>query len=123
MTASSPQHLRTLGIPVIEVAGFDADDPDSYEATVGRIADFAVAHGCTVALGNTALAFPGIDAAQRLGLSAAWVIHESFSFDELWLELYGGWSTTTSCTARSARSDVPRGSCSSPRRPRSSTKA
>jgi glycosyltransferase involved in cell wall biosynthesis len=82
--------LEEIGVPVLEVAGFDAQDPDSYEATVRRIADFAVAHECTVALGNTALAFPGIDAAQRLGLSAAWVIHESFSLDQLWLELYGG---------------------------------
>lgn len=83
------EELEELGYPVLVTGGTEVGDPDRYEAQVQEIATFAAEHSCNVALGNTTLAFAGIDAAQRIGVRTSWAIHESFQLGQFWMEAYG----------------------------------
>ncbi len=78
--------LEDLGMPVLVTGTFDPHDAEAYEAQIGQIMPWAARHECEVALVNTMSAYPGADAAQRLGLGVVWAIHESFPFEQFWSE-------------------------------------
>jgi len=81
--------LEGLGVPVLITGEIQVRDPEAYEAQVATIASWAVQHGCTSALANTITAFTGVDAALRLGLPVTWAIHESYPFEQFWMEGFG----------------------------------
>jgi glycosyltransferase involved in cell wall biosynthesis len=80
--------LEALGFPVLVTGPFDVHDAEAYEAHVRQVMEFAVRHGCEVALANTMTVYAGVDAAQRVGLGVVWAIHESFSFAQFWGEAH-----------------------------------
>lgn len=80
--------LEEHGIPVLVTGTFDPHDAESYEAQVRQIALWAAEQGCDVALANTMSAFPGVDAAHRLGLEVVWAIHESFPVPQFLSEAF-----------------------------------
>jgi glycosyltransferase involved in cell wall biosynthesis len=80
--------LESLGIPVHVTGPWPVDDSLAYEGRMAEFAAWASAQGFTAVLGNTMLAFPGIDLARRMEIPAFWAIHESFPLEQLWMEAY-----------------------------------
>jgi D-inositol-3-phosphate glycosyltransferase len=76
--------LERLGIPVHVSSPMPLGDSALYASRVDELAGLASLGGFDVALVNTALAFPGADVAGRLGIPAAWAIHESYDPSTLW---------------------------------------
>jgi len=81
--------LEDMGVPVLVTSPPQALDPEAYEAQVRDIGSFAVQQGCTAVLANIVTSFTGADAGLRLGLPLTWAIHESYPFDQFWLEAFG----------------------------------
>jgi D-inositol-3-phosphate glycosyltransferase len=81
--------LEEMGVPVLVTGPTQVADPEGYEAQVSEIGAWAVQHGCSAVLANTAFGFTGADAGLRLGLPLTWAIHESFPFDQFWMEAFG----------------------------------
>lgn len=80
--------LEALGYPVHVTGDMPVNDVDAYEGRIAELVSWAAPLRCNVALANTMLTFPGVDAAGRLGLPVAWAIHESFPLGQFWLEAY-----------------------------------
>lgn len=81
--------LEDLGATVHLCGDYPVASPGRYEAALLELATLARDHGCNVAVVNTMGAFIGADLARRLGIPAAWAIHESYPLGEYWLAAYG----------------------------------
>jgi D-inositol-3-phosphate glycosyltransferase len=82
--------LEEAGIHVHVAGPIPLDDPVSYLGRVHELAAWISRGGFDVALVNTAMAFPGADAALQAGLPALWAIHESYTPAMLWEAGFGG---------------------------------
>lgn len=80
--------LEALGFPVHVTGAMPLDDVDAYEGRMAEFLSWAAPLDPTAAIANTMLAFPGVDAAQRLGVPVIWAIHESFELDQFWMEAF-----------------------------------
>lgn len=80
------EDLEDLGVPV-HIAGLvPMDDFSAHLGRLEELAAWAAGRNFELALVNTAtgLALPGAELATRLGIPAAWAIHESFPLAILW---------------------------------------
>lgn len=75
----------SYGAPVL-VVGPPPETPELIETRIRLIAGFALEHGAAACLANTLVSFPAVLAAARLGIPAAWALHESFTPAVLWHE-------------------------------------
>lgn len=76
--------LEAAGIPVHVTSGYPIHDVELYEGKLIELGAWARRHEFNVVLGNTVLAFPGIDLAERMGLPGVWAIHESYELPVFW---------------------------------------
>ena len=81
--------LEEAGIRVHVSGPIPADDPQVYAARVEELAAWTAGGGFDVALVNTALAFPGADAARLAGIPVLWAIRESYTPAMLWRVAFG----------------------------------
>lgn len=63
--------------------------PEPYESFLLELTGVVALHECNVALVNTMTAAFGADLAQRLGIPAAWAVHESYPLDGFFFAAYG----------------------------------
>lgn len=59
-----------------------------YEGRLAEIGAYLRQTGCNAVLANTFLTFPGVDIAVRMGIPAAWAIHESWEPSAIWSVAY-----------------------------------
>lgn len=76
------------GAPVL-VVGPPPLTAEALAARVRLIAGFAAEHGAVACLANTLVSFPGVLAAEEMGLPSIWAIHESFHPAVFWQEYLG----------------------------------
>lgn len=81
------ERLEDLGIPVHVTDGGAAGSAARYEGHLAELAALAAGRFDAM-LVNTLSGFPGADLALRLGLPAAWVVHESFPLPMFWAAAY-----------------------------------
>lgn len=72
------RHFEAAGIPVHVTAGYPVHGVGVYEGKLVELGVWAKHENFNLALGNTLLAFPGIDLASRMGIPSVWAIHESY---------------------------------------------
>ena len=78
------QRFEASGVPV-HIAGTSRDTPpDGYERCVAELSALLARESPDAVLVNTIDSFAGADAATRLGLPMAWIIHESYEFPVWW---------------------------------------
>ena len=92
MDGSLRGELEEMGIPVHVNGAFPMDDYSAHLGRVEELVAWAQPHEFELAFVNTAtaLAFPGAEAAGRLGIPAIWAIHESFEPAIIWAPLDPG---------------------------------
>ena len=80
------EEFEGLGVPVHISSLIPVDDVVSHIGRVEELSAWAADWDIAVVLVNTAtaLAFPGAEVADRLGIPAIWAIHESFAPATLW---------------------------------------
>ncbi len=85
------QDLEAMGIPVHLFGIAPFDDLSTHIGRVEELAGWCEGRGFDVAFVNTAtaLALPGAEAAEQLGIPVVWAIHESFEPVELWAGIEG----------------------------------
>jgi len=83
------EELEGLGVPVHISSMTPVDDIVSHLGRVEELSAWAAGWDFDLVLVNTAtaLAFPGAEVAERLGIPAIWTIHESFEPAVLWANL------------------------------------
>jgi D-inositol-3-phosphate glycosyltransferase len=89
MDGSLREELEEMGVPVHICGVFPMDDLGAHLGRVEELVAWARPHEFELAFVNTAtaLAFPGAEAAGRLGLPTVWAIHESFAPTIIWAPL------------------------------------
>jgi glycosyltransferase involved in cell wall biosynthesis len=80
--------LVDLGIEVHVTRPFAVSDIEHYEGQVAELGIWARARGHNAVLANTFGSFVGADMARRLGIPAAWAIHESWPPSLYWSAAY-----------------------------------
>jgi len=76
--------FESIGVPV-QVAGRAAgSSAEDYERAVGELTEVLERERPDAVIANTIDSFAGADAATRLGLPVAWIIHESYEFPVWW---------------------------------------
>jgi glycosyltransferase involved in cell wall biosynthesis len=83
------ERFEEIGVPVRIAGEFAIEDRDEYERRVADLADWIGAEQVDAVLANTIGAFPGVDAASRLGLPSVWIIHESYELP-IWWQIVAG---------------------------------
>lgn len=69
----------------VHIAGRPEDaSADAYEEAVAELTEVLELESPDVVLANTVDSFAGADAATRLGIPVAWIIHESYEFPVWW---------------------------------------
>jgi D-inositol-3-phosphate glycosyltransferase len=78
------QRFEGIGVPVHFAGRFPVPTPAEYEQCVAELSGVLEREAPDVVLANTIDSFAGADAATRLGLPVAWIIHESYEFPVWW---------------------------------------
>jgi len=81
--------LEDAGIRVHVSGPIPTDDAEVYAGRIEELAAWTAGGDFDVAFINTALAFPGADAAQLAGVPALWAIRESYTPAMLWRVAFG----------------------------------
>jgi len=76
--------LEAAGYAVHISGEYPVRDVETYEARLAELVAWAAPQNFDLVLVNTVLSFPGGDLAERLGLPAIWVVHESYGLDGFW---------------------------------------
>ena len=76
--------IERLGVQVVVVAGGSDDAIEIYEARQRQLVAQAQPAGFDLCLVNSMDAYPGADAAVRLGIPFVWAIHESYPLPIYW---------------------------------------
>jgi len=83
------EKFEEIGVPVRIAGEFAIEGRNEYERRVAEIAARIGAGRVDAVLANTIGAFIGVDAANRLGLPSAWIIHESYELP-IWWQIVAG---------------------------------
>jgi glycosyltransferase involved in cell wall biosynthesis len=78
------QRFEQAGVPVQITGEPSAPTKEAYEAAVADLVAVLEREAPDAVLANTIDSFAGADAATRLGLPVAWIIHESYEFPVWW---------------------------------------
>ncbi len=81
--------LEAAGFQVHITGDLPADDYEHYASRIDELAAWTAAGDFDAAFVNTALAFPGADAARLAGVPAVWAIRESYTPSMLWRVAFG----------------------------------
>ena len=78
------QRFEQIGVPVHIAGQVRGRTPEAYEECVAELTEVLEREAPDAVLANTIDSFAGADAATRLGLPVAWIIHESYEFPVWW---------------------------------------
>ena len=78
------QRFEEIGVPVHVAGQLEGPGPEAYERAVAELSKVLEQEAPDAVLANTIDSFAGADAATRLGLPVAWIIHESYEFPVWW---------------------------------------
>jgi glycosyltransferase involved in cell wall biosynthesis len=85
------ERLEAAGFPVHVMGDLPLDDVETYEGRLAQLVAWAAPQGFDAVLVNTLVAFAGGDVAERLGLPAVWIVHESYGLDGFWATFPEEW--------------------------------
>ncbi|MFL5817588.1 MAG: glycosyltransferase family 4 protein [Conexibacter sp.] len=85
------KRLEAAGFPVHVMGELPLDDVEAYEGRLAELVAWAAPQGFDAVLVNTMVAFAGGDVAERLGLPAVWIVHESYGLDGFWATFPEEW--------------------------------
>ena len=78
------QRFEEIGVRVHVAGQLEGPGPEPYERAVAELSKVLEQEAPDAVLANTIDSFAGADAATRLGLPVAWIIHESYEFPVWW---------------------------------------